>query len=82
VLTIVRAVARMTVFRAGMWGNDETPPRAARQAQGDAPSALPDGRAAGEDAARQAADARIEGVLDEVRAACRHVRDSWRDLWR
>ena len=36
----------------------------------------------GEDAGRHANAALVEGVVDEMREACRRVRDGWRDLWR
>jgi hypothetical protein len=37
----------------------------------------------GVDAGRRAdATPSVETVLKEVRAACRHVRDAFRDLWR
>ena len=34
------------------------------------------------DAERQADAASVETLLDDMRAACRRVRDAWSDLWR
>jgi hypothetical protein len=34
------------------------------------------------DAERRAAAAAVETLLDDMRAACRRVRDAWSELWR
>jgi hypothetical protein len=41
-----------------------------------------DGRGQAPEAEQQAEAPPAEMVLDEVRVACRHVRDAWRELWR
>jgi hypothetical protein len=66
------------VFRAPVPAEDE-----ARDPSGDTID-LPD-RVGGDgqgDAQRHADAAAIETLLDDMRAACRRVRDAWSELWR
>ena len=65
------------VFHRSVTPHDEAP-----EASGGSMDEPGDGHGSGADAARHAGATSVEILLDEVRTACRNVRDAMRDLWR
>jgi len=82
-LTTARGDRAVAVFHPVVTPHDEAPDTSGgsmdERELSDAPG---EGHGSGVDAARHAGAPSVESLLDEVRTACRNVRDAMRDLWR
>jgi hypothetical protein len=71
------------VFHQTVTPHDEAPESSGESVdERDRSDAAGEGHGSGVDAAWHAGATSVETLLDEVRTACRNVRDAMRDLWR
>jgi hypothetical protein len=82
-LTTPRGDCALGVFHRVVTPYDEAPEASGGSMdECERSDARGEGYGSGADAARHAGATSVENLLDEVRTACRNVRDAWRDLWR
>jgi hypothetical protein len=81
-LTIARGDRAAAVFHRVVTPHDQAPEASGGSMDERDRSDAPEGHGSGVDAARHAGATSVESLLDEVRTACRNVRDAMRDLWR